>query len=208
MSVPSKNPPVFWGDSSRPGAAWWSTSVSDGIQCLHQEPQKFWTGRRESWELPFNSALTGVKSLDSRKSSSVYFATCIYWYFKRQLKPFVIGWLPPHEQARPQDFYNIVPQGMSVSGLNSCTWGLSLHFPCSFSVQVSCAVVSNCLQPHGLQHASLPCPSPTPRACSNSCPSVMPSSHLILCHLLLLPSVVPSIRVFSSESVLCFRWPK
>ena len=39
--------------------------------------------------------------------------------------------------------------------------------------------------------------------------SVMPSNHLILCHLLLLlPSVLPSIRVFSSESVLHIRWPK
>ena len=39
--------------------------------------------------------------------------------------------------------------------------------------------------------------------------SVMPSKHLILCHpLLLLPSIFPSIRVFSKESVLRFRWPK
>ena len=39
--------------------------------------------------------------------------------------------------------------------------------------------------------------------------SVMPSNHLTLCHpLLLLPSVFPSIRVFSKESVLCIRWPK
>ena len=39
--------------------------------------------------------------------------------------------------------------------------------------------------------------------------SVMPSSHLILCHhLLLLPSIPPSIRVFSNESALCIRWPK
>ena len=38
---------------------------------------------------------------------------------------------------------------------------------------------------------------------------VMPSSHLILCcPLLLLPSVFPSVRVFSNESVLCIRWPK
>ena len=38
---------------------------------------------------------------------------------------------------------------------------------------------------------------------------VMPSNHLILCHpLLLLPSIFPSIRVFSSESALCIRWPK
>ena len=36
---------------------------------------------------------------------------------------------------------------------------------------------------------------------------VMPSNHLILCHPLLLPLVFPSIRVFSSESALCIRWP-
>ena len=39
--------------------------------------------------------------------------------------------------------------------------------------------------------------------------SVMPSSHLILCHpLLLLPPIPPSIRVFSNESTLCMKWPK
>ena len=39
--------------------------------------------------------------------------------------------------------------------------------------------------------------------------SVMPSNHLVLCHpLLFLPSIFPSIRVFSNESVLCIRWPK
>ena len=38
--------------------------------------------------------------------------------------------------------------------------------------------------------------------------SVMPYNHLILCRTLLSPSIFPSIRVFSSESVLCIRWPK
>ena len=39
--------------------------------------------------------------------------------------------------------------------------------------------------------------------------SVMPSNHLILCHpFLLLPSIFPSIGVFSNESILCIRWPK
>ena len=38
--------------------------------------------------------------------------------------------------------------------------------------------------------------------------SVMPSNHLILCHLLLLPSIFPSVRVFSNESALHIRWPK
>ena len=38
--------------------------------------------------------------------------------------------------------------------------------------------------------------------------SVMPSNNLILCHSLFMPSIFPSIRVFSNESVLCIRWPK
>ena len=76
-----------------------------------------------------------------------------------------------------------------------------------FCVIYFSSVVRSCLTlwPHGLRHTRPPCPSPTPRAYSNSCPS----SHLILCHpLLLLPSIFPSIRVFSNESVLCSRWPK
>ena len=67
------------------------------------------------------------------------------------------------------------------------------------------------LQPHGLQHARLPCPSPTPGALFKlkSIELVMPSNHLILCHPLLLPpSIFPSIRVFLNESVLHIRWPK
>ena len=71
--------------------------------------------------------------------------------------------------------------------------------------------MTDSLWPHELQHARPPCPSPTPRVHSRlrSIESVMPSSHLILCYpLLLLPSICPSIRVFSNESTLCMRWPK
>ena len=64
------------------------------------------------------------------------------------------------------------------------------------SVQFSCSFMSESLRPRGLQHTRLPCPSPTPGACSNSCPS----NHLILCRpLLLLPPIFPNIRVFFSE---------
>ena len=79
------------------------------------------------------------------------------------------------------------------------------------SVQFSCSVASNSLWPHGLQHTRLPCPFLTPGACSNSwsIESVIPSNHLLLCHpLILLLTIFPSIRVFSSESVLHIRWPK
>ena len=56
------------------------------------------------------------------------------------------------------------------------------------SVQFSCSTMSDSLWPHGLQHARLPCPSPTPRACSNSCPSSQ------WCH----PTISSSIVPFSS----------
>ena len=80
----------------------------------------------------------------------------------------------------------------------------------SYSVQFSHSVVSDSLQSHGLQDARLLCPSSTPGVYSNSSiKSVMPSNHVILCCPLLLPlSVFPTIRVFSSESVLHIRWPK
>ena len=77
------------------------------------------------------------------------------------------------------------------------------------------SVVSDPLRPRGLQHARLPCLSPSLGAYSNSkkkantIESVIPSNHLILCRPLLLPPLIfPSIRVFPSESVLCIRWPK
>ena len=79
---------------------------------------------------------------------------------------------------------------------------------CCFSFAQSCPTLCN---PNGLQHAKLPCPSQSPRESLfklMSIESVMPSSHLILCCPLLLPSIFPSIRVFSNESALCIRWPK
>ena len=79
------------------------------------------------------------------------------------------------------------------------------------SVQFSRSIVVDSLWPHELQHARPPCPSPTPRVYPNpmSIESVMPSSHLILYRpLLLLPPILPSIRVFPNESTLCMRWPK
>ena len=77
------------------------------------------------------------------------------------------------------------------------------------SVQFSCSVVSDSLQPHEPQHARPLCPSATPGVYPNSCPLSQPSNNLFLCRpLLLLPSIFPSIRVFSNESALCIRWPK
>ena len=78
------------------------------------------------------------------------------------------------------------------------------------AVQFSRSDVSDSLRSHGLQHSR-------PLSITNSwsllklmsIKSLMPSIHLILCRpLLLLPSVFPSIRVFSNESALHIRWPK
>ena len=71
--------------------------------------------------------------------------------------------------------------------------------------------MSDSLQPHGLQHTRLSCPSLSTRVCSNSCPFelVIPSNYLILCcPLLLLSSIFPSIRIISKELALHIRWLK
>ena len=88
--------------------------------------------------------------------------------------------------------------------LSFCVWFNSLSMS---SVQFSCSVVSDSLQPHELQHARPPCPSPTPGVH----PKPRPSSrwcHFILCPLFLLPPIPPSIRVFSNGSALHMRWSK
>ena len=76
--------------------------------------------------------------------------------------------------------------------------------------QFSCSVVSDSLRPHGLQHARPPCPSPTPRAYSNSCPlswwchpSIL-SSDIPFCSLL---QFFPA-SIFSNQSVFRIRWPE
>ena len=93
-------------------------------------------------------------------------------------------------------------------------WLFNLHASTSvfISVQFSHSVVCDSLQSHGLQHTRLPCPSPTPRASSNSCPSSW------WCH----PNILFSVTPFSSclqsspasgsfpmsQLALHIRWPK
>ena len=68
------------------------------------------------------------------------------------------------------------------------SFGAWAYFTLISSVQFSRSVMSNSLQPYGLQHTRLPCPSPTPAACSNSCPSGG------WCH----PTILSSVMPFSS----------
>ena len=76
-------------------------------------------------------------------------------------------------------------------------------------LQFSHSVVSNSLQPYGLQHGLPVHHQLLEFTQTYAIELVMPSNHLILCHPLLLPPLIfPSIRVFSNESVLHIRWPK
>ena len=82
-------------------------------------------------------------------------------------------------------------------------WPLLIH-------HFSLSVISDSLQPHGLQHARPPCPLPTPGVYWNSCPLSQ------WCHPTISSSVIPfsshfqafPARSFSNESVLHIRWPK
>ena len=75
---------------------------------------------------------------------------------------------------------------------NPFTFKVIINMSDLSSVQFSCSVVPNTLWPHGLQHARFPCPLPTPRTCSNSCPLSQ------WCH----PTTSSSVIPFSS----CLRF--
>ena len=93
--------------------------------------------------------------------------------------------------------------------MNQCKECDHLFDDLGIYAQFSRSVVSDSFRPHGLEHARLPCPSPTPWAYSSSCPSSR-WCHPTISHPLFpspSPSIFPSIRVFSNESVL-IRWPQ
>ena len=92
--------------------------------------------------------------------------------------------------------------------MNKCKATFKVH---ASSVQFSHSVVSNSLWPHGLQtnQAFLSIINSQSSLKLRSIELVMHSNYLILCRpILLLVSIIPSIRVFSNESVLWIRWPK
>ena len=118
---------------------------------------------------------------------------------------------PPCPSPTPRVYSNSHPLSQwCYPTISSSVVLFSSHFHSFPTRRSSDLVVSDSLQPHGLQHARLPCASPTPRVYSNSCALSRwcnPTSSS--CRpLLLLPSIFPSIRVFSNESALCIRWQK
>ena len=78
-------------------------------------------------------------------------------------------------------------------------------------VQFSRSAVSDTLQPHELKHARPPCPSPSPRVHSNSCPSSRwchPAISSSVVPFSSCPPIPPSIKIFSNASTLHIKWPK
>ena len=108
--------------------------------------------------------------------------------------------------SKMKNLSSVLTEQVSIRICGLCSYestGLSM-------LLFSNSVMPNSLQPHGLAHqASLSFTISWSLLKLMSIDLVMPSNHLILCHpLLLLPSVFPSIRVFSNELTLHIRWPK
>ena len=94
---------------------------------------------------------------------------------------------------------------MCISNIYICTYKLYIYQELFSSVTQSCPTLCDpmdCTSGFPVHHQ-------LPEFAQTHVHSVMPSNHLVLClPLLLPPSILPSIRVFSKESALCIRWPK
>ena len=119
------------------------------------------------WRIPWTEEPCRMQSTDSQGVGGNWVCTPTLWYERIKLsKTFWESWA----------FLSLL---LDYS-LHDLLWVLKVQF--------SCSVLSDTLWPHALQHARLPCPLPTPRACSNSCPSSQ------WCH----PTSSSSIVPFSS----------
>ena len=116
-----------------------------------------------------------------------------------------------HDILGPLEFVTNANKNQQMTQLHSFLWLCNIpSYICSVqfsSVAQSCPTL--CSPQTAARQASLSFTNSPSLLKLMSIESVMPSNHLILCRPLLLPpSIFPSIRVFSSESVLCIRWPK
>ena len=118
----------------------------------------------------------------------------------------------PHVFQKPSldTFSSCIPafMGQAHGILSSDNLTIQMDSPWKEILSFSHYVMSDSMRPRRLQHTRLLCPPLSPRVCSDCIELVMSSNHLILCRPRLpLPSLFPSIRVFSNE-LGCIRWPK
>ena len=110
--------------------------------------------------------------------------------------------------------YILIIQSPKLKKKKKCEPFYSINFKVALMIRwnllfFSCSVMFDSLWPHGLQQASLFFIISQSLLKPMSTELVMPSNHLILCRpLLLLSSIFPSIKVFSSEPAVRVRWPK
>ena len=149
----------------------------------------------------------------SRKGNFIIWQVHLFWHSCRRIHCFLFYW-------NTVDTYTILCYRSSLAvqwlGLHAvlptawvqCLTGelrsyksTQIHICVCVSVQFSRSVVSNSLGPHGLQHPRLPCQSPNPRACSNSCPLNW------WCHPTITFSVIPfssCLQTFQHQGL--FQW--
>ena len=153
-----------------------------------------------AWRIPWTEELGRLQSMGHKELDTTE------WLNTHHVPDNV---LEVGDSAKKQQGKNMVSQSWHSSwGDKSRANKENMHMVCKNLIG---SVVSDSLWPQGLQHARLPCPSPSPGACSHSCPLSWwcHQINLILCcPLLLLHSVFPSIRVLSNESALHNKWPK
>ena len=115
--------------------------------------------------------------------------TNVSWHISTTIKPYRIA-SQPYRSAMS---HQCIPFSLPQIPDN--------HWSFKYLHQISRSVMSDTLRPHGLQHARLPCLSPTPTACSNSCPSSW------WCHSTLSSSVVPFFSCLNrSQHQGLFQW--
>ena len=146
-----------------------------------------------------------------------FFKTNYFWTWCFQLSFRIVSYLPPWESHLQEYQQHHLESGRTRScpQLLSCVllfvtlWTLQAPLSMESSVQLFSCVWLFATPWTAACQASLCITNSQSLPKLMSIESVMPSSLLILCHpLLLLPSIFPSIRVFSNESALCIRWPK
>ena len=163
------------------------TSIKKNIQKIIKNNQK-WIQRQEMYIRDEVGLVIG--------SLITFTPPVTIWY--KELTPHYICSLDQNMQI------------LEISPAFAGDWFRKLDISQFSSIQFSCSVVSDSVTPwNAACQGSLSITNSLSLLKLMSVESVMPSNHIILCHpLLLLPSVYPSIRVFSNESILRIRWPK